>query len=86
MHSAADFGPEPDAPTGAGNADDAPEPDADEAGLPEETGRSEQKITTKFLTKYERGTLFHFCNTVYVEPPPFNKIYISKGVTTKTSN
>lgn len=41
---------------GAGNADDAPEPDVDETapGTDQETP-SEQKITTKFLTKYERG-------------------------------
>lgn len=52
-----DFGIEPDAPTGAGNADDAPDPDDEESGGQEDKGPAEQKITTKFLTKYERARI-----------------------------
>lgn len=46
--------PVPDA--GLGNADDAPEPDVDETAPGEDDqAPAQQKITTKFLTKYERG-------------------------------
>lgn len=43
-------------PTEPDNVDDAPEPDVDESA-PGAEGHApaEQKITTKFLTKYERG-------------------------------
>lgn len=38
------------------NVDDAPEPDVDESAAPAGgQAPAEQKITTKFLTKYERG-------------------------------
>lgn len=46
---------------GAGNADDAPEPDVDEtAPGQDDQAPAVQKITTKFLTKYERGKLYFF--------------------------
>lgn len=35
--------------------DDAPEPDFEEGGENAEESAPAQKITTKFLTKYERG-------------------------------
>lgn len=46
-------------PTEPDNVDDAPDPDVDE-GAPgaEALAPAAQKITTKFLTKYERGEYF----------------------------
>lgn len=52
---------------GAGNADDAPEPDVDEtAPGQDDQAPAVQKITTKFLTKYERGKLYFF---IWLEKP-----------------
>lgn len=51
-----DMDPAPQA--GAGNADDAPEPDVDEtAPGQDDQAPAVQKITTKFLTKYERARI-----------------------------
>lgn len=46
-----------DAPVESDMVDDAPEPE-DEGNAAEPNGQqpAEQKVTTKFLTKYERGT------------------------------
>lgn len=55
--------------------DDAPEPDIDEGvgetGDGAETG---QKITTKFLTKYERGTYSAFASHISSNTVPVTDV------------
>lgn len=48
-----------DEPEEADGVDDAAEPDADDTGETAEVRVAEQKVTTKFLTKYERGKQPH---------------------------
>lgn len=57
MNDYNDVGMDNQEPMESDMVDDAPEPDMDEGvGETGEGSETAQKITTKFLTKYERGT------------------------------